>query len=549
MISVVGSEISQGHHLNAWFTDWNGRSTETETASFAAIEENGGISRINHPQREQDEDPYVYTRENYESWLLSYDTIIGTEAVNSGLLHDDNLPIWDKMITDVADSRTVWGFAEDDAHLINHVGKDWNVVLFNQNREEVTASDVQSAYTNGAFYFRTVSVINGEQGNFKYSALSYDQAEKADVIQEDIQNSDDPIIWAEKAQEMIAKYASERDKVPAISDITVTEEGITITGTDIDEIVWISEGIPVVVTSSGERFAYNTMALGSYVRAELHNEYGTAYTQPFMVEDKTEVPVKPPTGNTGSSSTQPNYSNEVTPNVGGSVSVDSTTATTGTSVTLTVKPDTGKKLHHLIIVDAAGNLVSYTVQQNGTYTYEQPDSKVTISAVFMWDGPFDDVNLAWYTDAVEFAYNNGLLIGTSKNTFKPFDTMSRSQVWMMLARLDGKDTTDGKVWYSKAMAWAVETNISDGTAPGAPITREQLVTMLYRYAGYPDVDNDNMDFPDRGEISEYALKAMDWATGTGILEGNEDGLLNPQSIISRAEVAVILMRMLQNDVN
>ena len=111
----------------------------------------------------------------------------------------------------------------------------------------------------------------------------------------------------------------------------------------------------------------------------------------------------------------------------------------------------------------------------------------------------------------------------------------------VLARYAGEDTTGGATWYEKGMDWAKAKGVSDGTNPNADITREQLVTMLYRYAGTPAVNGSLSDFSDAASVSSYAVNAMQWAVASGIVNGS-NGKLNPQNNATRAQVAAILMR-------
>ena len=111
----------------------------------------------------------------------------------------------------------------------------------------------------------------------------------------------------------------------------------------------------------------------------------------------------------------------------------------------------------------------------------------------------------------------------------------------VLARYAGEDTTGGATWYEKSMEWAKANGVSDGTNPNANITREQLVTMMYRYAGSPKADGKLDSFSDSASVSTYAADAMQWAVANGIVNGS-NGKLNPQNNATRAEVAAILMR-------
>jgi hypothetical protein len=112
----------------------------------------------------------------------------------------------------------------------------------------------------------------------------------------------------------------------------------------------------------------------------------------------------------------------------------------------------------------------------------------------------------------------------------------------MLARYDGVSTDGGSTWYEKGMQWAVSKGVSDGTKPEANITREQLVTMLYRYAGAPEVSSDSLSkFSDASGISSYARSAVAWAASNGIIDGMTDGSFAPKNSATRAQVAKIFM--------
>ena len=148
----------------------------------------------------------------------------------------------------------------------------------------------------------------------------------------------------------------------------------------------------------------------------------------------------------------------------------------------------------------------------------------------------------WGADAVDFAASREIFDGTSETTFEPETAMTRAMVVTVLARLDGVDTT-GDVWYEAGAEWAKENGISDGTNLNAMVSREQLVTMLYRYAGSPEVEGQLAGYPDAESVSGYAEKAMIWAVENGIITG-ADGKIAPQGDATRVQVAAILMRFI-----
>ena len=152
---------------------------------------------------------------------------------------------------------------------------------------------------------------------------------------------------------------------------------------------------------------------------------------------------------------------------------------------------------------------------------------------------------AWYASAVNYAVGKGLMNGTGEGKFSPEADTTRGMIVTILARLDGKNTS-GTPWYQAGQRWAMEYEISDGTNMTGAITREQLVTMLFRYAVKNGLEavtlSENLtQFTDASDISAWAVSAMQWAVGQGLIQGS-NGQLRPQANASRAEVATILMR-------
>lgn len=162
--------------------------------------------------------------------------------------------------------------------------------------------------------------------------------------------------------------------------------------------------------------------------------------------------------------------------------------------------------------------------------------------------PFTDVSANnWFYDGVKYAYENGLMNGTSSNAFSPNANTTRGMIVTILARVEGVNTS-GALWYAAGQKWAMDNGISDGTNMPGVITREQLATILYRYAkqkGY-DVSKSAAltGFSDADKVSGYAAEAMQWAVAEGLLQGS-NGKLNPQGSATRAQVATILMRFME----
>ena len=232
----------------------------------------------------------------------------------------------------------------------------------------------------------------------------------------------------------------------------------------------------------------------------------------------------------------------VTQPANGTIRVNPSNGSAGTLITVTATPDEGYELAY-ITVDGekiTGN------------TFKMPDKAVTVSAVFVpVTFPFTDVKSGdWFYDAVAYVYANGLMDGVSGTTFEPNANMTRAMVWAILARIDG-ETVTGAAWATDARAWAMAEGVSDGTDPNGLVTREQFATMLYRYAvakGY-DVSigesTNILSYADFGQISEYAIPAMQWACGSGIVTGVTDSTLAPQGTATRAQCAAMLMRFVE----
>ena len=221
----------------------------------------------------------------------------------------------------------------------------------------------------------------------------------------------------------------------------------------------------------------------------------------------------------------------------GTVKVNPSNGSAGTLITVTATPDEGYELAY-ITVD--GEKISGN-------TFRMPDKSVTVSAVFVSESfPFVDVKSGdWFYDAVAYVYSNGLMDGTSATTFEPNANMTRAMVWAILARIDG-ETVTGANWLETARAWAMAEGVSDGTDANGLVTREQLATMLWRYAGEPDSDYSLSAFTDAASVSEWAETAMSWAVENGLITGVTANTLVPSGSATRAQCAAILMRYVEN---
>ncbi len=257
----------------------------------------------------------------------------------------------------------------------------------------------------------------------------------------------------------------------------------------------------------------------------------------------------------------------------GTVTPSRTRAPKGLTVTLTVKADEGYKLDTLTVTDKNGNEIKLTDKGDGKYAFTMPGSAVTVEASFAKDDgsvstglPFTDVKAEdWFYEAVKYAYDSELMDGTSSSTFAPLMTTNRAMIVTILWRLEGQPETDATlsftdvesgVWYTDAVNWAASKGIVKGYsdavfAPNDTVTREQLATILYRYAEYKEYDvsdkGDLTTFADGANTSSWAAEAMEWAIGSGLLTGKDGGKLDPTGTATRAEIATILMRFAESE--
>ena len=266
----------------------------------------------------------------------------------------------------------------------------------------------------------------------------------------------------------------------------------------------------------------------------------------------------------------PNYQIAIGDFANGTVTANPTAAKAGATVTLTPVPDEGYALSTLTVTDRFGDAVRVTEQADGTYTFTMPNGQVTVTATFVEteepvDEPFVDVAEGdWFYDAVVYAYQNELMDGVGGNRFAPNSETTRAQLVTILYRLEGQPAVSGDLpftdvesgtWYTDAILWAAQNNIVNGVndtefAPGDDLTRQQLVTILYRYAeakGYDvSASADLSGYPDAGQVQAYAQPAMAWAVAENIIQGMEDGTLKPAGNASRAQIATILMRFCED---
>ena len=251
----------------------------------------------------------------------------------------------------------------------------------------------------------------------------------------------------------------------------------------------------------------------------------------------------------------------------GTVTIRPKRAERGTTVSITVTPDTGYVLDKLIVTDKNGNELKVTAKGNGKYSFTMPASQVAVKATFKSgssDLPFADVSKDdWFYSAVEHVYAQGIMIGTGSTTFTPNADLSRAMVAQILYKLDSDsydnaptaflDNPSGS-WFYTAVNWAAAEGVVAGYGNGLfgpmdSVTREQLAVILRSYAvskGYPLSGSAKLDmYVDADETSFWAVDAMEWAAANNILRSN-DGRLAPTTYASRADVAFAMMQFCEN---
>lgn len=274
----------------------------------------------------------------------------------------------------------------------------------------------------------------------------------------------------------------------------------------------------------------------------------------------------------GSSSGKTTYKVTTSAVNNGGVNASPSSAEKGATITITLSPDKGYKLDKLTVTDGSGKTVSTVKKSDTVYTFTMPASavKVGVSYVKATETPsetkFNDVSANdWFASAVDYVTGKGMMNGTADNTFSPKANTTRGMVVTVLYRLENQPSTSAAsftdvasgAYYANAVAWANANGIVSGYGsgkfgPNDKVTREQLAAILYRYAQYKkyDVsvgeDTNILSYDDAQSISSYAIPAIQWACGAGVVTGKSGSKLDSKGNATRAEVAAMLMRFCEN---
>lgn len=350
----------------------------------------------------------------------------------------------------------------------------------------------------------------------------------------------------------------------AVENVKNNNETIKL-AKDVDEatVVTVAKSIKFTVNTDGKKFdAAKNIVAGSNTTVKVTGE-SSPYTYEFTY-------TKPFSG--GSSSGKTTYKVTTSAVNNGGVNASPSNAEKGAAITITLSPDKGYKLDKLTVTDGSGKTVSTVKKSDTVYTFTMPASavKVGVSYVKATETPsetkFNDVSANdWFASAVDYVTGKGMMNGIADNTFSPKANTTRGMVVTVLYRLENQPSTSAAsftdvasgAYYANAVAWANANGIVSGYGsgkfgPNDKVTREQLAAILYRYAQYKkyDVsvgeDTNILSYDDAQSISSYAIPAIQWACGAGVVTGKSGSKLDPKGNATRAEVAAMLMRFCEN---
>lgn len=347
--------------------------------------------------------------------------------------------------------------------------------------------------------------------------------------------------------------------------------------TNISLIRYTDSGIEEITTTPNEN--------GEYIEIENDGSLTihVAEIAPYAISYTT------PTKRSGGSGGSSTYAITAEKAENGKVKTSVSSAVKGKEVKITATPDEGYELDTVTVTDKDGKTVEVTRNEDSTYSFTMPASKVTVTPVFKeasaepttspapttepqaTDKPsgdkdwwFKDVpESSWYYAPIKEAFDAERMSGMSEDYFEPETDITRGMFAYAIYRREGLPETDAQnkfedvkadTYYEKAIAWATENGIVSGYddthyAPDEQITREQMAAVLYRYAQFKayDVsvgeDTNILDFTDAPDISEYAIPAIQWAVGDSVITGFEDGSMLPKANANRAQMAVILNKI------
>ena len=373
--------------------------------------------------------------------------------------------------------------------------------------------------------------------------------------------------------------AKEDEQTIYVGKGTVTTDNADITGTVTVAsgagcvVSYVVDGtqVEVQIVSSGSNITHPAdPEKAGYTFLGWYDESGNEITDGATVtSDMTLTAHWSSTGGGGGGGTT-RYTVTVEDSANGEVKSSHSRASRGTRVTLTVEPDEGYILDELVVTDANGDELNLTRKSSSQYTFTMPRSRVTVEASFVegeepdHDCPsedYDDLSTStWYHNAVDYVLSEGMMSGVSRYEFAPDDTLTRAMVVQILWAMEGKPQVDylmryddvaSGAWYAEAIRWGVSEGIVSGYSestfgPEDPVTREQLMTILYAYAQQKDLGFTGnwmfqLDYADADAVSIWAYEAACWCTMENVVSGKSGNQLDPAGTATRAEAAQMLM--------
>lgn len=381
-------------------------------------------------------------------------------------------------------------------------------------------------------------------------------------------------------------------KLPGVGQLTFSLDGTSLTSATQVTVGDTTEALPVCtdveadyptnsVLDVGTKIVLSTDTEGAKIFYTLdrtcpcdpNNETRKEYTEPIEItEDTYIIAYAIRDGYEDSATSHFSYTVKeenppvVEPGPGGSTPSRKPTVTVsgtgGTAVAqsngvVVITPATGYKIAKVLV-----NGQEVAIPADGKLTGLQPSDKVTVTFEKISESidlPFTDLaEETWYSGAVEYVYAHGLMRGMSETVFSPNTSLTRAQAVQILYNLEDQPVvsgaatfTDAEHWAKTPIAWAQQTGVVDGYEdnsfrPENPISRQEFAQMMYNYAKYKGYDlaaKGNLDaFPDADKMGAWAEPALAWANGNNLINGHDDGTLDPGGITIRAQAASILMR-------
>lgn len=383
------------------------------------------------------------------------------------------------------------------------------------------------------------------------------------------QNKQIPVNFQEKGTDVILLYvpAESTETQLKFSNIDVDLSDFEPDPDTPDEYTYTLQGdapaSTTVIFSSSEKVTINGEEQSSHVGSvQVPIPTGSSTITVTMGEKTYHLHLTRSGGGGGGERT---YPPTILETEHGTVTVDPTHPRQGDPVTITAQADEGYEVGEVTVTRPDGSQVELTENSDGTWGFTQPGESVTIAVAFRCDGGelcpsahLTDVELGtWYHEAVDYVVEHGIMAGVSATAFQPNGSLTRGQVVQILHNLEGKPEETAEApftdtaghWALEAIAWAAQNNVvagyDDGTfGPEKLVTREEFAQMMYNYAKFKGYDltagGDLAQFPDAGAISDWAETALSWANGKGLINGHDNGTIDPQGNTTRAQAASIM---------